>query len=204
MFVRPFAPRHMREVGRIKLACSARFDGGVRLLASMQVVTRPPDDEGEGAMTRRISLIIGTAVAALALGVPAASADAWFADRQQADFWNYDAQTGRKLTDTSPNVLPGDLAALYSTASDVTGNQVPVLRRSAADSPANLDLRRRAEARSSWHARSVVVSSEPVAAGVSGDDIEWAQIGIGLGIGLLLGLGLLVALRGARHRPLPH
>jgi hypothetical protein len=156
-------------------------------------------------MTRRISLIIGTAVAALALGVPVASADAWFADRQQADFWNYDAQTGRKVTDTSPGVPPGDLAGLYSTASDATGQQVPLLRRSAADSPANLDLRRRAEARSSWHAPSVVLSSEPVAAGVSDDDgIEWAQIGIGLGIGLLLGLGLLVGLRGARHRPLPH
>jgi hypothetical protein len=156
-------------------------------------------------MTRRISLIIGTAVAALAVGVPIASADAWFADRQQSDFWNYDAQTGRKITDTSPGVQAGDLAGLYSTPSDVGGQQVPVLRRSAPDSPANLDLRRRAEARSAWHAPAVAVPSEPAAAVVSdGDDIEWAQIGIGLAIGVLLGLGLLVGLRGVRHRPLAH
>jgi hypothetical protein len=155
-------------------------------------------------MTRRISLIIGTAVAALAVGVPIASADAWFADRQQADFWNYDAQTGRQITNTSPGVQPGDLAELYSTPSDVGGQQVPVLRRSAPDSPGNLDLRRRAEARSSWHAPSAVESTESAAGITDGDDIEWAQIGVGLGIGVLLGLGLLFGLRGARQRPLTH
>jgi hypothetical protein len=155
-------------------------------------------------MTRRISLIIGTAVAALAVGVPIASADAWFADRQQADFWNYDAQTGRQITDTSPGVLPGDLAKLYSSPSAVSGQQVPVLRRSAPDSQGNLDLRRRIEARSSWHAPAVVVSSAPAAGVTGGDDIEWAQIGVGLGIGALLGLGLLFGLRGARQRSLAH
>jgi hypothetical protein len=156
-------------------------------------------------MSRRITLIIGTAVAALAVGVPVASADAWFADRQQPDFWNYDAQTGRKVTDTSPGVAPGDLAGMFSAPSDAGGQQVPVLRRSAPDSPANLDLRRRAEARSSWHAPSVVVSGEPVVAVASdGNDIEWVQIGIGLGLGVLLGLALLVGLRGARQRPLAH
>jgi hypothetical protein len=156
--------------------------------------------EGEGAMTRRISLIIGTAIAALAFGVPLASADDWFAD-PRSDFWNYDAQTGQKIADTSPGVGPRDLADLYSSPSDVSGQQVPQLRRSAPDSPANLDLRRRAEARSSWHAP---LPTKPVAAGTSDDEIEWAQIGGGLAIGILLGLGLLVGLRGVRHRPLPH
>jgi len=144
-------------------------------------------------MTRRISLIIGTAVAALAVGVPIASADAWFADRQQTDFWNYDAQTGRQVTDTSPGVQPGDLAGLYSSPSDVGGQQVPVLRRSAPDSPGNLDLRRRVEARNGSHASSVATDG----------DIEWAQIGVGLGMGVLLGLGLIVGLKGMR-RPLAH
>jgi hypothetical protein len=155
-------------------------------------------------MARRISLIIGAAVAAVAVGAPIASADPWFADRQQADFWNYDAQTGRKITDTSPRVRPGDLAGLYSTPSDGSGRQVPVLRRSALDSPANLDLRRGAEARSAPHAPPVAVSDESVAAVASDDDIEWGQIGIGLGLGVLLGLALLVGLRGARQRPLAH
>jgi hypothetical protein len=120
-------------------------------------------------MTRRISLIIGTAVAALAVGVPVASAGATpvlhvgagSQDRsQQSDFWNYD-QTGRKVADTSPGVLPGDLADLYAGPG------------------------------------SGAVSSD-------GDDVEWAQIGAGLGIGVLLGLGLIVGLGGVRYRPLPH
>jgi hypothetical protein len=38
----------------------------------------------------------------------------------------------------------------------------------------------------------------------SGDEIEWPQIGIGLGIGMLLMLGLLLALRATRHPPLAH
>jgi hypothetical protein len=164
-------------------------------------------------MTRRISLIIGAAIAALTVGIPVASAGAapilhvgvGSQDQsQQSDFWNYDAQ-GRKVADTSPGVQPGDLADLYSGPSDVGGQQVPQLRRSAPDSPANVYLRQRAEARSAWHAPDPA-SSEPVAAGApGGDDIEWAQIGAGLGIGVLLGLGLLVALKGVRpHRPLPH
>jgi hypothetical protein len=161
------------------------------------------DDEGEGAMTRRISLIIGTAVAALAVGVPIAPADDWFADRQQTDFWNYDAQTGRQITDTSPGVQPGDLADLYSSPSDVGGGQVPVLRRSAPDSPGNLDLRRRAEARTNGNGPPAATDEPAVVVVSDGGDVAWAELGIGLGIGVLLGLGLIVGLRGP-GRPLPH
>ncbi len=35
-------------------------------------------------------------------------------------------------------------------------------------------------------------------------DIEWPQVGIGLGIGVLLMIGLYFALKGTRHRPLAH
>jgi len=134
-------------------------------------------------MTRRISLIIGTAVAALVMGVPVASADDWFADRQQqSDFWNYD-QAGRKIADTSPGVQAGDLAGLYSTPSDASVQQAPVLRRSA---------------------QSVVAPAERVVTVSDGDATEWAEIGIGLGVGVLLGLGLLFGLGGVRPRPLAH
>ena len=32
----------------------------------------------------------------------------------QVDFWNYDPQTGEKISDYSPGVTPGDLATLWS------------------------------------------------------------------------------------------
>ena len=35
-------------------------------------------------------------------------------------------------------------------------------------------------------------------------DIEWPQVGIGLGIGVLLMIGLFMALKGTRQRPLAH
>ena len=38
----------------------------------------------------------------------------------------------------------------------------------------------------------------------SGRDIEWPQVGVGLGIGLLLGLCLVLAVRYTRIRPLAH
>ena len=66
-------------------------------------------------MTPKFSLITAIAGAALVFAVPAAWGDSWFADRQgQVDFWNYDAQTGEKTTNSSPDVAPQDLATLYS------------------------------------------------------------------------------------------
>ena len=38
----------------------------------------------------------------------------------------------------------------------------------------------------------------------SGREIEWPQVGIGLGIGALLMIGLYLALKGTRQRPLAH
>jgi len=65
-------------------------------------------------MTRKISLITAIAGAALVFAVPAAWGDSWGADRQgQADFWNYDQQTGKKITNSSPGVAPEGLATLY-------------------------------------------------------------------------------------------
>jgi hypothetical protein len=56
--------------------------------------------------------------------------------------------------------------------------------------------------------RTVIASTRdpnPVTVEVtSGRDIEWPQVGIGVGFGLLLGLFLFVALRFVRIRPLAH
>ena len=38
----------------------------------------------------------------------------------------------------------------------------------------------------------------------SGDEVEWPQVGIGLGIGVLLMIGLYLALKATRQRPLAH
>ncbi len=48
-------------------------------------------------------------------------------------------------------------------------------------------------------------TANPVSIEVTnGREIEWPQVGIGLGIGLLLGLGLVMAIRHTRIRPLAH
>ena len=68
-------------------------------------------------MTRTISLVAILALACLAL-VPTALGNHQYGDAftrtPQADFWNYDRQTGAKIADTSPGVAPRDLATLVS------------------------------------------------------------------------------------------
>jgi hypothetical protein len=60
-------------------------------------------------MTRTISLIIGIATAALAVGVPTALGEGRLAGSlEPADFWNY--ESGAKVADSSPGVSPENLA----------------------------------------------------------------------------------------------
>jgi hypothetical protein len=64
-------------------------------------------------MTRTISLIIGIAVTALAVAVPAALGEGRLAGSSEpVDFWNY--QSGAKVADTTPGVAPQDLATLFA------------------------------------------------------------------------------------------
>ncbi len=75
-------------------------------------------------MTRLTTLVtlVGVGLAALMIGASAASADPWGKDMQQAhvDFWNYDQQTGKKISNTSPGIAPEELASLYGVSSDLT------------------------------------------------------------------------------------
>ncbi len=48
---------------------------------------------------------------------------------------------------------------------------------------------------------NVPVATSPVS---SGTEIEWPQIGVGLGLGIMLALGLWLAMRITRIRPLAH
>jgi hypothetical protein len=63
-------------------------------------------------MTRRISLIIGIAVIALMVVVPAAlGAGRLPNSHEHPDFWNYESNA--KVADTSPGIAPQDLAKLF-------------------------------------------------------------------------------------------
>jgi hypothetical protein len=66
-------------------------------------------------MTLKTSITIGLAAAMLVFGVEAASA-AVSPDQQKKDFWNYDARTGEKVTNSSPDLAPQDLGTLVSTS----------------------------------------------------------------------------------------
>ena len=163
-------------------------------------------------MTSRISLIIGIAVTALAVGVPTAFGEGRIAGSldPQTDFWNYDA-TGTKIANSSPGVAPQDLAAVhgFATLPSVSRPDSHEVNRPLA----YIDAAERAERASAMQGRVVLLSgddhvtvspvdtSTPTAS--SGREFEWPQLGIGLGIALVLAFGLILALR-SRQRPLAH
>jgi hypothetical protein len=95
----------------------------------------------------------------------------------QPDFWNYDARTGKKTSNTSPGLRPSDLARLYSPTRDVS----PDSRRVDFRAPNTL-------------------SPAPISA--SGDNgFQWDDAG--LGAGAMLALVVMAAVLGTvvvRHR----
>jgi hypothetical protein len=163
-------------------------------------------------MTSRISLIIGIAVTALAVGVPTAFGEGRIAGSldPQTDFWNYDA-TGTRIANTSPGVAPQDLAAVhgFATLSLVSRPDSHEVNRPLA----YIDAAERAERASALQGRVVLLSgddhvtvapadtSTPSAS--SGREFDWPQVGIALGIGIALAFGLILAFR-SRQRPLAH
>jgi hypothetical protein len=177
-------------------------------------------------MTPRISLITAVAAAALALGVPAAWGDDWYADRQQESI-----RVSPDLMDRAVAAEQHRLATMLDARERSFGAKVdsstPMLdarerglvekREVQLSSGVSPDAFERAvEAQS--QTRSPVVadfdrfridpSANPVqvtaTASGSGREIEWPQIGIGFGVGIALILGLLLALRPTRTRPLAH
>jgi hypothetical protein len=152
-------------------------------------------------MTRRISLIIGIAVIALTVGVPAAFGAGRLPSLQEhPDFWNYESNA--KVADFSPGVAPQDLAKLFAGSRRALGTGSV-----AVASPDIIDL---LLAKNGVVDRSVVdgfaanSGSTEVSTVDSGTQIEWPQLGIGLGIGILLVLGLGLAMRITHVRPFAH
>jgi hypothetical protein len=182
-------------------------------------------------MTRRISLIIGVAVIALTVVVPAAfGAGRYPGSQQRSDFWNY--QSNAKVADSSPGVAQQDLATLFAGSGRGLGTNYAkgvspdivdmlVAKNGVVDSSVVDALGANREGPSTdivdmLVAKNGVVDSSVVEAlGAnggspevstvdSGTEIEWPRVGIGLGIGILLVLGLGLTMRIAHVRPFAH
>ena len=137
-------------------------------------------------MTRRISLIVAAAGAALVFAMPAA-ADTWGADRNQAV-----VPVSPDLADRAEAGRQADLARMLDARERSQATRVAT--RTPAPEPAHDD-----------HFRLDPSSiSQPATATVSGNDLEWQQIGLGFAGGVVLVLALLLALRVPRHRVPAH
>ena len=179
-------------------------------------------------MTRRISLTIGIAVVALAVGVPTAfgkgqqpSAVGYFKANELSTL----VQSGKasavdvfRANELSTLVQSGESAPVgYRDAHERGEVTTPVqsnvvnyrdsfertgIRGASLDPVAtssNVSTYRDAFERS--NPQTAPATSSPAG---SGTEIEWPQVGIGLALGVALMLGLLLAMRITRIRPLAH
>lgn len=160
-------------------------------------------------MTRRISLTIGVAVVAMAIGVPTALGKGGQLAESPVPM---SAVEYFKANELATLVQSGESAlTAYRDAferGNVAGNQPGVAiyrdafqRRHVARTglESNAGSHRDAFERANPPGASVATSAVG-----SGTEIEWPQIGIGLGLGLMLALGLWLAMRITRIRPLAH
>ena len=166
-------------------------------------------------MTRTISLIIGIAVTALVVAVPAAFGEGRLADSQGQDAVKYfyaNEQATLASSQTSSVVSRPDSHELIQSSASVVSRPDS---HETVQPFTYIDAAERADRISNAPGRDVVLlsgddhatfqpvdTSTPVAS--SGRDVDWPQVGIGFGIGIALALGLLVALRATRQRPLTH
>jgi hypothetical protein len=126
-------------------------------------------------MTPRIPLIIGIAVTALAFGVPTALGENALS-----------IEKTRSRVET-PKAVP------YKPGPVVKGSWPPHSFTGAARGYVDADKR------SVGPTNPIGVSDTH-----SGIDMEWAQLGVGLGLGLLLAVGSFLAVRMTRARRLFH
>jgi hypothetical protein len=175
---------------------------------------------------RRIlkSLVLGLAVAAFA--APAAFGEPRGPGNSpnHPDFWNYDAATGVKIANTSPDVAPADLAGMYSTSETSIGSDdrslyrgtSPQLDPTFVGSPDDRKLFRgvetptvtlspaiRGEQVKTFDRPSFSPISQPSVTGSTDDGFQWVDAGLGavstLALVLLMGAGALL-IRQQRRR----
>ena len=154
-------------------------------------------------MTRTISLIIGIALTALVVAVPAAFGEGRLAGSNEQDV-KYASQPAAVSRPDSHELVQSNGAVVSRPDSHETVQPFSYI-----------DAAERADRISSMPGRDVVLlsgddhitfqpadTSVPVAS--SGRDFDWPQVGIGFGIAIALALGLLLALRATRQRQLAH
>ena len=168
-------------------------------------------------MTRKISLIIGKAVAALTVAVPTAFGEGRLAGSQEPD-----AVTSFKANEMATigqSVKPGWLKALRirgegmqrlygHETNQVEPGWLKALRIRGEGCSACTWRRehdRLAERLSrGGRARCPDLRSPVVQPIDSGNQLEWPQIGVAFGVGILLAVGLVLTFRHMRIRPLAH
>jgi hypothetical protein len=158
-------------------------------------------DEGEGAMTRRITLV--TAVLGLALAVPVASGQG-----QPIGSPQYHPIV-------SPDAVDRAIAAKESLQPAGRSLVFDDHRTDAAQQSTGRTLvfdDHRTDAAQQSTGRTLVFDNhrldatrpEQVSVTSSGLEIEWPQVGLGLGLGIALALGLFLTFRYSSARPLAH
>jgi hypothetical protein len=164
-------------------------------------------------MTRTISLIIGIAVASLAVGVPAALGQLVGSDHGDA--------TQAKIATLSPLGVESIRDSGDATQAQLTqriGSQPnPLVVRDDGDAtqakltqrigsqPNPLVVRDHGDAIQAKLAPRPEIVSRVVAEASSGSGVNWPQFGIGLGVGIALAFGLMLMFRATRqHHPLAH
>jgi hypothetical protein len=152
-------------------------------------------------MTPKISLIIGIAATALAIGVPTAFGEgrlagspepdgvAFFYANERATLAQQSVPTGVSRPDSHDIIRQADNG--YIDASD------RARRINTVVPTAYLDVFER----SAPPKGSPTVSTESAG---SGSELDWSQLGIGFGVGLLLAAGLYLAMRMTKVRRLAH
>ena len=143
-------------------------------------------------MTRRISLIIGIAVAALTVAVPTAFGEGRLAGSQEPDAVTY--FKANEMATIGQSGEPGWLKALR-----IRGEGLQRLYARGESTTTSLSGYREAGE------RAVPISGAPVVQPIdSGNQLEWPQIGVAFGVGILLAVGLVLTFRHMRVRPLAH
>ena len=144
-------------------------------------------------MTPKISLIIGVAAAALAVGVPTAFADGRYTDSHE--------RSGAVATtqNASPDWFERAAAAAIRDANGVAGYRDGGERTLVVQQPTLAGY-------SDAGARSGPIVSPPEVSvsADTGSGLEWPELGIGFGFGILLAVGLFLAMRMTKVRPLAH
>ena len=152
-------------------------------------------------MTSKITLIIGIAVTALAVGVPTALGEGRLAGSPEQDgvsfFYANERATLAEQSVSSAVSRPDSHDIVQPATNGYIDAADRAQRIDIVVPTAYLD----AFERSAPPKGSPSISTE--AAG-SGNDRDWSQLGIGFGLGLLLAVGLLLAMRMTRVRPLAH